>query len=250
MLRELCGAMVMGGLMGISCLCEAGDATNVLSRTQRLIAEKQAVRVVAYGDSISEVGRSERWHGGASAPDKNWARQFGGMLKEAFPGSEFTVLHSGIGGQNTYEGLGRLDGLAELKPDLVLVEFGANDCCYHYLLPEETQQALAALITDIKQRYRADVVVMGMGGDSPLKPFFRHLPETLAAQKKAAEAAGAPFVDTRAAILEATKNGQEWARFHLGADNCHPNDAGHRIWAQAAFEIVAGLLRAPPDRQP
>jgi acyl-CoA thioesterase I len=257
MKRKALGGAVASVLVATSCVSMAGEAggstgaprtageatTNALARTQRLIAAKQPVRVVAYGDSISEVGRSEQWHGGASAPQKNWAPQFGGMLTGAFPGSAFIVLNSGIGGQNTYEGLGRLDGLASLKPDLVLLAFGANDCCYHYLQPEESQQALAALVTEIRQRYGADVVVLGTGGDNPLKPFFLHLPETLAAQRKAAAEAGAPFVDIRAAVLAATTNGQGWAGFHLGPDNCHPNDAGHRVWAEAVFGVVAEALR-------
>jgi len=165
-------------------------------------------------------------------------------LGERYPGSDFTLRHFAIGGQNTSEGLGRLDGLEPLAPDLVLVAFGANDCCHHFLEPVETGQALATLVANIRTRFDADVVVVGTGGDNPRKPFFRHLDATLATQQAAAAEAGVPFVDIRAAILASTAGGDRWAEFHLAADNCHPNDAGHGVWAEAALRAIeAGLQK-------
>ena len=112
---------------------KTGGGVAGLPRTQRLIAEKKPIRVVAYGDSISEVGRSPRWHGGAGSSEANWGGQLVRLLAGAHPGARFKAVHFAIGGQNTYEGLGRLDGLEPLAPHLVLVAFGANDCCHHYL---------------------------------------------------------------------------------------------------------------------
>jgi lysophospholipase L1-like esterase len=213
----------------------------MLPRTQKLIADKQPVRVVLYGDSISEVKKG--WNGGAKTPEANWGAVLVKRLGEVYPGSTFTVQHFAVGGQNSYEGLGRLDYLEPLKPDLVLVAFGANDCCHHYLIPEETKLALATLATEIKKRFGADVALVGAGGDNPLKPFFRHLDETVTAQREAAAEAKVPFVDMRAAALKATEQGKRWGEFHLGADNCHPNDAGHLIWAQTALEVIQASLK-------
>ncbi len=215
----------------------------MLPRTHQLIAARQPVRVVLYGDSISEVGRSPNWHGGATAPGANWGAVLGQRLGAAYPGVAFPVHHFGIGGQNSYEGLGRLDGLAAFKPDLVLVAFGANDCAYHFLLPAETKLALTALATGIRERYGADVVLVGTGGDNPLAPFFQHLAETVAAQRAAAEAARVPFVDLRTAMMAATANGQRWAEYHVNAGNCHPTDAGHAVWAAAALAVIREALR-------
>lgn len=210
---------------------------------QGLIAENKPVRVVAYGDSISEV--KPGWNGGAKSPAANWAAVLVNRLGKKHPGSAFALHHFAIGGQNTYEGLGRLDGLEAQTPDLVLVAFGANDCCHHFLEPDETKQALGALVADIRTRVAADVVVVGTGGDNPRMPFFRHLDATLAAQRAAADEAGVPFVDVRAAILEATAGGHRWADFHLAADNCHPSDAGHAIWAEAALRTIEAGLAMP-----
>jgi len=221
-----------------------GTKPPMLTFTRQLIAENKPIRVVLYGDSISEVGRSARWQGGATTAEKNWGAQLVKLLGTAYPGVEFSVAHFAIGGQNSYEGLGRLDALAALKPDLVLVEFGANDCCYHYLQPEETQLALTALAKDIRARYGADVVLVGTGGDNPLHPFFHHLEATLLAQRQAAVEAQVPFADIRTAVLTATEQGKRWAEFHLAADNCHPNDSGHRLWAETVLATIrASLLK-------
>jgi lysophospholipase L1-like esterase len=219
----------------------AGEAeTAMLPRTQQLIAEKKPVRVVIYGDSISEV--KQGWNGGAKTPESNWGAVLVKQLGEAHPGSAFSVQHFAIGGQNSYEGLGRLDGLEAFKPDLVLVAFGANDCCHHYLIPEETKLAQTTLCSEIRKRFSADVVLVGSGGDNPLKPFFKHLDETLAAQAQAAAEAKVPFVDMRAAVLAATEGGKRWAEFHFNADNCHPTNLGHVAWAEAAFAVIQRCL--------
>jgi lysophospholipase L1-like esterase len=211
-----------------------------LPRTRRLVAERKPVRVVLYGDSISEV--KPGWSGGASAPSNNWGAVLVKRLGETYPGSAFSIHHFSIGGQNTYEGLGRLDYLEPMKPDLVLVAFGANDCGYHFVEPEETKLALATLVAEIPRRFEADVVVVGTGGDDPRQPFFRHLDETLAAQRAVATEANVPFVDVRSPILAATGNGERWADFHTLAGNCHPTDKGHRVWAEAAIQAVQKAL--------
>jgi len=208
----------------------------MLPRTQQLIAAKKPVRVVLYGDSISEV--KPGWNGGAKTPEANWGAVLVKRLGEAYTGSEFTVHHFSIGGQNSYEGLGRIDWLEPFKPDLVLVAFGANDCSHHFLIPEETQLALTTLATEIRKRYDADVVLVSTGGDKPPKPFFRHLDETVAAQRAAAAEAGVPFVDMRTAVLKATENGRRWAEFHFNEENCHPTNKGHEVWAEAAARVV------------
>ena len=218
----------------------AGAEVVGLPRTRRLIAERKPVRIVVYGDSISEVKAG--WNGGAKSPEANWAAVLVKLLGDAHAGSAFTLRRFAIGGQNTYEGLGRLDGLKQFSPDLVLVAFGANDCCHHFLEPRETEQALTELVMEIRNRTDADVVVVGTGGDNPRKPFFRHLDETLAAQRQAAARTVSPFVDIRAAILAVTKGGDRWAEFHLATDNCHPNDAGHAVWAEAAATVVARAI--------
>lgn len=219
-----------------------------LPRTSKLLQAGLPVRIVLYGDSISEVGRSPRWFGGATSEANNWGAKLKEWLGQKIPNSRFEVSYFAIGGQNTYEGLGRLDWLAQHRPDLVLVAFGANDCAHHFLEPSATQLALESLVKDIRTRYEADVVVVGTAGDNPLKPFFRHLPETLEAQAKAAKVTGALYVDMRKAALKVTENGKLWDKFYLNEGNCHPSDAGHQVWAENAGAVILSALGPEPRR--
>jgi len=93
----------------------------MLPRTQQLIAEKQPVRVVLYGDSISEV--KPRWNGGARTPEANWGAVLVKQLSKQYTDSEFTLHHFAIGGQNSYEGL-------ESQPNVRYAEIDRRFSCF------------------------------------------------------------------------------------------------------------------------
>ncbi len=196
------------------------------------------VTLVAYGDSICEAGDRPDWHGGASCFEQNWAQQLGRLLHEVYPDAVFAVKNYGVGGQNAYEGLGRFRWLKPFNPDLVLVEFGTNDVGYHPLPPEATALAIRTLVKGILHDYGADIVVLGPGGGNPLESEGCHLQETIDHLRVVADETGAPFVDIRAAILEATENGRRWTEFHPSAQDVHPNDRGHALWAKTVLEVL------------
>jgi lysophospholipase L1-like esterase len=243
--RAALTALLAHGIAAMADDAAPNAETGPLSRMRQKIAAGETVTLVLYGDSISEVGRSPRWNGGASAPAMNWGRCLASTLADCFPRATFTVRHFAIGGHNSYEGLGRLDGLAEFAPDVVFVQFGANDCQYHTLSPDQTYLAQKSLVDGIRHRHKCDVVVLGSGGDNPRAPFFDHLEETNKAIGRAASESGAVFVDVRAAVMKATRDGADWADYHLGHDNCHPNDAGHRVWADAVARELRKHLPPP-----
>ncbi len=220
----------------------AGDAVRPLPVTAARIAAGRSVRLVLWGDSISEVGRSPKWHGGASQRQRHWGTLLQQKLKQAYPQAWFEVIFMGIGGQNSYEGLGRVDDLWTQQPDLVLVAFGANDCVWHHLEPAQTQRALTEMVQRIGQQ-RSEVLVLSTAGSSPTHHQFRHARETVAATARAAEAGSAPFVDLYAALRQATDAGRRWSDYHLGQNNCHPNDRGHEVWAAAVFRVLEASLR-------
>jgi|GEM_PF-6421031 len=93
-----------------------------VARAAKQLAAGETFRVVIFGDSISEVGRTPRWHGGASRPNKHWGNLLGRQLEAAYPGVTVDIVHLGIGGQNSYEGLGRVHAVLPQAPGLVFVD--------------------------------------------------------------------------------------------------------------------------------
>jgi lysophospholipase L1-like esterase len=210
----------------------------MLTRVTERLKRNQAVRIVCYGDSISNAGRMQDYHGGASCFENNWGQQLWNLLLKEFPQKKIVVENFGIGGQNAYEGLGRMDGLGRYNPDLVLIEFGANDCGWHELPPSATALAIRTMVQGIRHNHGADIVVLGVGGDNPKQPKMQHIEETLEAVRTVASETSAPFVDIRAAVLKATNNGEKWEQYHNGLQDCHPNDKGMTVWAEAVFEVL------------
>ncbi len=213
-----------------------------LPRTSENLRNGEKLRVVSFGDSISEVGRTTTYFGGASCAGNNWASVVRDLLAAGYPGSEIEIIHQGIGGQNSYEGLGRLDSLEPLNADLVIVAFGANDCGWHHLEPWQTRVALKSIVDGIIIRYGGDVAVACTGGDNPLKSSFEHLDETIAITRQVAEESGVPFADIRTAVLQVTENGEKWGDYHFSDDNCHPDDHGHKVWGEAVFADLRPYL--------
>ncbi len=214
----------------------------MLKHVQQRLQAGEPVRIVLYGDSICEVGRTARYFGGASCAEANWGQQLGKLLRQAHPKATFDVAYFSIGGQNAYEGLGRLDWLGAMAPDLVLVSFGANDAGYHFLPPDATRLALRSLIDGVRAGYGADVVVVLPGGWNPLCPTWLHAEETFDAVRQAAADTQAPLADVRAMVQTVTDGGRLWTTYHNGVADCHPNDRGHAAWAGAVHATIEECL--------
>jgi len=60
--------------------------------------------IVAYGDSLSKISRTQAYYGGATAPEKNW-KQVLRALFETRVQSEIFVKNLAIGGQGTREAI-------------------------------------------------------------------------------------------------------------------------------------------------
>jgi len=217
----------------------------MLERAKQKLAAGEMVRVIVYGDSISEshTPTCGNYHGGAGSHDAWYGKVLERLLAERFGEGKFFVQSFGVGGHNSYEGCGRVNYLGLYFPDVVLVSFGANDAGWHVIPPEATHTALTRLVECVRWQYKSDVVMVGMGGWNPRHPAgWRHPEETLAAVRRVAAEVGAPYANVRDAILQATGNGERWTDFHNGLEDCHPNDAGHAVWAKTIFECIVDSL--------
>jgi acyl-CoA thioesterase-1 len=189
-----------------------------------------APTILAFGDSLTE--------GYGLASQDSFTAQLQALLAPGYPGVR--VINAGVSGDSTSDGLKRLPRLLsgmKVRPDLAIVEFGAND-----------------LIRGIPlQRTRANL-------DAMLVEFARCGIATLLAQMEASRFLGA-FGEACSAVYTdlAVKHGVPvfpfFPRGVLGnpalclRDRIHPNAAGVGAIARAAVPAVAAAIEQVRGRR-
>jgi len=106
--------------------------------------------ILALGDSLTT--------GYGLAPENSFAFRLEQALTE--DGLEVQVINGGVSGDTAHDGLMRLKSLIRHNPDLVIVEFGANDI-YMGLPIAEVRTSLEKII-DICQKSGARVLLTGV----------------------------------------------------------------------------------------
>ncbi len=187
-------------------------------------------RVVCFGDSITKAG---------------FPKVLGEILK-------LDVANAGVGGNTTAMGLKRIKkDVLDLKPDVVVVFFGTNDCRLaepEVLVPLEKYKANLIDIADQCAKAGAKVVICTMPPINPEPYFKRHKKEPFeaagglekvceqyrAAARTVAETKKLPLVDLGALLAKTP----EWQ----AADGVHPTAEGTKMIAQHIAGAVAPLL--------
>lgn len=108
------------------------------------------LRILAFGDSLTA---------GYGLPQEDG---FVPQLQQALDkmGREAQVINGGVSGDTTAGGVARLDWMLADKPDLVILELGANDAL-RGLDPAEARRNLETMILRIKQT-GAKILLAGM----------------------------------------------------------------------------------------
>ncbi|MES2308447.1 MAG: GDSL-type esterase/lipase family protein [Verrucomicrobiota bacterium] len=127
-----------------------------LSRTISKIKNKQPLKILLLGDSITDLGG-----------DHSYGYFCAKMLKETY-GIESQVVNAGIGGQSVRYGTIILPRSLRTMPDpdLVCIMFGANDCKETEFRPDFTadtfRQQISALIARVRQGTggQADIILL------------------------------------------------------------------------------------------
>jgi acyl-CoA thioesterase I len=109
-----------------------------------------ATRILAFGDSLTA--------GYGLAPDQAFPVQLASRLKS--DGYDVTVINAGVSGDTSADGLARLDWALGDHPDVVLVEFGANDML-RGLDPKRAAANLDAILAKLKAA-KLKVLLLGM----------------------------------------------------------------------------------------
>jgi len=102
-------------------------------------AQSGPVRLTVLGDSLAA--------GYGVKPDQSFPARLEAALKAE--GRNVTVLNQGVSGDTSAGGLDRLDWMLADKPDIVLVELGANDAL-RGTDPKVTEKNLSAIVEKLK----------------------------------------------------------------------------------------------------
>ncbi|HTE00400.1 MAG TPA: arylesterase [Mucilaginibacter sp.] len=188
----------------------------------------------------------------AQAADKKTILFFGDSLTagyglddpaDAFPGViqrkidsaklPYTVVNSGVSGETTAGGLGRIDWILKQKVDVFILELGANDGL-RGIPVKETAKNLQAIVDKVKAKYPdAKLVLLGMqvppsmGGDY-VNGFKAVFPKVAADNKMAL----VPF------LLDGVGGNPKLNQ----ADGIHPTAEGAKIVAGNVWKVLKGEL--------
>jgi acyl-CoA thioesterase-1 len=132
----------------------------LLPLTVAAVENRAEVRILVLGDSLS-AGY------GLSA-----AEAFPAQLEQALrqSGQEVRVINAGVSGDTTAGGLARLEWALAERPQLVIVQLGANDAL-RGLDPEQARANLDAILTRL-QKEGTQVLLAGMRAPRNLGPAY------------------------------------------------------------------------------
>lgn len=184
----------------------------------------KTVEILAFGDSLTA---GFGLPASAAFPERLAAR-----LKDG--GIDVKMINGGVSGDTTTGGLARLDWALADKPDLVLLELGANDAL-RGIDPAIIRANLDKMIDKIKDS-GAKVVLLGMiapaNWGQPYKDQFDRIYPELA---KAHDVPLYPFILEGVAMNSALNQ----------HDGLHPNERGVAVMVDRLAPVVAKAIGEP-----
>jgi len=204
--------------------------TEYLKATQTKLAGGDAIKIVAFGDSITAGGEATR-------PELVFWRRWAAELQRQYPRARVTAINGATGGDTTRQGLQRLQvKVIDGKPDLVLIGFGMNDNNKNSVPVPEFERNLREMITRIRAATGAEIVLFSAFPPNPKWKFGSpHMADYAAATARVAEEMGCAYADVfdNWQTLASRKKPEDL----LGNNINHPDDFGHWIY----FQVFEGL---------
>jgi lysophospholipase L1-like esterase len=218
-------------------------AKDSLPRTLRKLQQGEPLSIAVSGDSIS-AGDNASSLTGAPPAMPPYSQLVADQLHKSYQ-SKITLVNRAVGGWRLEQGLKDLPKLLETKPDLVIVAYGMNHMRSHD--PKGFGRMLTTMINRI---HAADdkieiILVTPMYGN----PDWKNTPRE---QFPLHRDVLASFVGPGIALCDVTTLwGQLLERKRYveltGNGVNHPNDFGHRLYAQALLSLLVEL--PPPVKQ-
>jgi acyl-CoA thioesterase-1 len=205
-----------------------------LPRTIELLKLARPISIVLLGDSISTGCNSSGWGGGAP-----FQPAYQDLLREhlaAHYKTTVTLTNLSVGGQSTPWGVQQIDKVVEAKPDLVILAFGMNDSAGRS--PEEFANNTLEMISKTRESLPDSdfILIAPMLGNrdwTTLKhDVFPQYRDELAKLCNP----GVALADMTSVWIEFLKRKKDWDLTGNGVN--HPNDFGHRVYAQVLSAIL------------
>ncbi len=207
-----------------------------LPRTVNKLRQQQPVSVVLLGDSISTGCNASAWGGGA--PFQPAYPELLQKHLETHYDTDVVLTNLSVAGKSTPWGLMMIDKVVEHQPDLVIIAFGMNDSAG--LSPQEYGANTAAMIAKTRESIPdvEFVLVASMLGN---RDWTRLKHEVFPKYRDEL----AKLCEGGVALADMTSVWSEFLNRKKDADLTgngvnHPNDFGHRVYAQVLSALLIG----------
>ena len=196
-----------------------------VERTRQELESGADATIVCFGDSIT-AGYAVR---------RGFPSFLLESLRQRFPDSKIEMINSGISGDTSQDGLGRLDwAVLSYEPDLVTINFGINDCVLGLSL-EEFEMNLVEMVRRIRAGPDSEILLLS---SQPLEspPYDQRVLDYYQTVERVAKEMNVGFVDVYGAWMKRVRVGMPLDSLILpGLD--HPNEAGYRIIAEELMSL-------------
>ncbi len=148
-------------------------------------------------------------------------------------GYQYSVINAGLSGDTTSGGLSRIDWILSKKPDIFVLELGANDSM-RGIAPSQIKSNLVLLIRKVRQKYpHCKILLIGMRTFPNLGPIYARKFEKIFAEiQKEENVSLVPFLLDK---IAGNKNLNQ-------SDGIHPTEDGHKIMAETVYKTLKSLL--------
>ncbi|HAH45481.1 MAG TPA: hypothetical protein DCM07_11630, partial [Planctomycetaceae bacterium] len=208
-----------------------------LPRTINKLRDQKPVSIVLMGDSISTGCNASGWAG--EAPFQPAFLELLQQHLEQQYQTKVNVTNPSVGGKDTRWALTEVEQVVAPQPDLVIIAFGMNDSAGRSA--KEYQANTKALMEQVRQKLpEAEFILVApmLGNKDWVRLKHELFPQYRDALAELCEP-GVALADMTSIWTEFLKQKQDWDLTGNGVN--HPNDFGHRVYAQ-----VLSALLVPP----
>jgi acyl-CoA thioesterase-1 len=119
------------------------------------------ITIIAFGDSLTK--------GTTLGDQETYPARLQAQLKKY--GHDVTVVNAGVNGEQSSGGLARVKSIVDKKPDMVILELGANDML-HGISPDDTVENMSQIL-DALTKAKIKVLLTGMKASLNLPADYR-----------------------------------------------------------------------------